>query len=111
MDLIKGTVDMLILRALDLETMHGYGVSEWIRARTGGVLQMQDAALYQALRRLEAKRWVTAEWGVSENNRRARFYELTPAGRQQLKRETAAWCEYADAVFRVLEPLQREALT
>ena len=108
MDLIKGTVDMLILRALAWEPMHGYGVSEWIRGRTGGTLQLQDAALYQALRRLESREWVAAEWGVSENNRRARYYELTTAGRRQLKRETAEWCRYAAAVTAVLEPLQRE---
>ena len=108
MDLIKGTVDMLILRALAAGAMHGYGVSEWIRERTGDVLRMQDAALYQALRRLEAKGWVSADWGVSENNRRARYYALTAAGRRQLKREAADWCRYADAVFAVLEPMQRE---
>lgn len=108
MDLIKGTVDMLILRALMREAMHGYGVSEWIRARTGGALEMQDAALYQALRRLEEKGWVSAEWGRSENNRRARYYELTTTGRQQLKREATEWFRYADAVAAVLEPVGGE---
>jgi PadR family transcriptional regulator PadR len=108
MELMKGTLDMLILRALAIEAMHGYGISEWIRDRTGGTLAVQDAALYQALRRLEERRLVGAEWGLSENNRRARYYHLTPAGRKQLRAETAAWCRYADAVFQVLEPLQRE---
>jgi PadR family transcriptional regulator PadR len=108
MELMKGTLDMLILRTLALDAMHGYGVSEWIRDRTGGVLAVQDAALYQALRRLEERRLVVAEWGLSENNRRARYYRLSPAGRKQLKAETQAWCQYADAVFQVLEPLQRE---
>ena len=109
MDLIKGTLDMLILRTLAWEPMHGYGVSQWIRTRTSGALNVQDAALYQALRRLEERRLVDAEWGVSENNRRARYYRLTSAGRKALTRETSEWCRYADAVFQVLEPLQREA--
>jgi PadR family transcriptional regulator, regulatory protein PadR len=108
MELMKGTLDMLILRTLAREAMHGYGVSEWIRERTGGALAVQDAALYQALRRLEDRGLVAAEWGLSENNRRARYYRLTAAGRRRLKTETSAWCRYADAVFRVLEPLQRE---
>jgi PadR family transcriptional regulator, regulatory protein PadR len=109
MELIKGTLDMLILRTLAREPMHGYGVTEWIRERTGGALAVQDAALYQALRRLEAQGLVDAEWGVSENGRRARYYRLTAAGRRRLKAETSSWCAYADAVFRVLEPLHREA--
>lgn len=108
MEMVKGTVDLLILRALAIEAMHGYGVSEWIRDRTDGVLVMQDAALYQALRRLEERGLVEAEWGLSENNRRARYYRLTSLGRRQLKTETADWCRYTDAVFRVLEPMQRE---
>jgi PadR family transcriptional regulator PadR len=109
MELMKGTLDMLVLRTLAGAPMHGYGVSEWIRERTGGALAVQDAALYQALRRLEERGLVKAEWGLSENNRRARYYRLTAAGRKRLKAETAAWCRYADAVFQVLEPLQREA--
>ena len=108
MELMKGTLDMLVLRALATEAQHGYGVSEWIRDRTGGALLVQDAALYQALRRLEERSLVEAEWGLSENNRRARYYRLTAAGRKHLRREAAAWCRYAEAVFQVLEPLQRE---
>lgn len=104
MDLIKGTLDMLILRTLAWGPQHGYGVTEWIRERTGGVLQVQDAALYQALRRLEQRGQVSAEWGLSENNRRARYYQLTPAGRRQLRTETSEWRQYAEAVFRVLDP-------
>jgi PadR family transcriptional regulator, regulatory protein PadR len=105
MELMKGTLDMLVLRALAVEPTHGYGVSEWIRARTGGVLEVQDAALYQALRRLEERGLVDAEWGVSENNRRARYYELTTAGRKQLRQESTAWRRYAAAVFQVLDPV------
>jgi transcriptional regulator len=109
MDLIKGTLDMLILRTLDREPMHGYGISQWIRTRTAGALEVQDAALYQALRRLEGKGLVDAAWGLSDNNRRARYYRLTAGGRKALTRETSEWCRYADAVFQVLEPLEREA--
>jgi PadR family transcriptional regulator, regulatory protein PadR len=104
LDLIQGTLDVLLLRALAGDPMHGYGVSRWIRERTEGVLEVQDAALYQALRRLEGKRLIEAEWGQSENNRRARFYRLTSAGRGELVRQSAAWRRYAEAVFRVLEP-------
>jgi PadR family transcriptional regulator, regulatory protein PadR len=109
MELMKGTLDMLVLRTLAHEAMHGYGVTEWIRDRTGGALQVQDAALYQALRRLEEKGMLSAEWGVSENNRRARYYRLTAAGRQHLRSETKAWQQYADAVFQVLAPAQDRA--
>lgn len=108
LDLIQGTLDVLILRTLAGDPMHGYGISRWIRQRTGGVLEVQDAALYQALRRLQAKGWVAAEWGVSENNRRARFYELTREGRAQLTHETSAWRRYAEAVFSVLDPAPGE---
>lgn len=109
LDLIQGTLDVLILRTIAGDPLHGYGISRWIRERTGGVLDVQDAALYQALRRLEGKGWVEAEWGVSENGRRARYYRLTPGGRAQLTRQTTAWREYAAAVFRVLDPAPGEA--
>lgn len=108
MELIKGTLDVLILRTLAGRPMHGYGVSEWIRDRTGGALMVQDAALYQALRRMEERGWVDAEWGVSENNRRARYYTLTEAGRRQLRLDAASWRRYVEAVFQVLEPLPGE---
>lgn len=111
MELLQGTLDVLILRTLQWSPMHGYGVSRWIRERTGGVLQVQDAALYKALRRLERRGQVVAEWGLSENNRRARYYALTEAGRRQLTREVAAWRSYAEAVFTVLNPLPGEAVT
>jgi PadR family transcriptional regulator, regulatory protein PadR len=103
-DLLQGTVDVLILRTLAWEPMHGYAVSRFIRERTEGVLTIESAALYQALHRLERKKWIQAEWGVSENNRRAKFYSLTADGRKQLRTETATWRTYAEAVFKVLEP-------
>lgn len=109
MDLLQGTLEVLVLRALAGAPMHGYGIVQWLRGRTDGVLQVQDAALYQALRRMEKKKWVEAEWAVTENNRRARYYALTAAGREQLGRETAAWQRYAEAMFKALAPASTEA--
>ncbi|MCC6165498.1 MAG: PadR family transcriptional regulator [Acidobacteria bacterium] len=100
--LLQGTVDLLLLRALQTGPAHGYTVSRWVRERTGGVLAMEDAALYQALHRLELKGYVEAEWGLSENNRRAKYYALTAEGRRQLRSEVADWKRYAEAVFKVI---------
>ena len=104
MDLLQGTLDVLVLRALAPGSMHGYAVSRWIHERTDGVLDIEDAPLYKALHRLERGGYVSAEWGLSDNNRRARYYSLTPGGRRQLKAEESAWRQYAAAVFKVLEP-------
>ena len=104
LDLLQGTLDVLVLRTLTWGPMHGYAVTRWIRERTGGVLEIEDAPLYKALHRLERSGSVDAEWGLSENNRRARYYRLTAHGRHQLKAETSAWRRYAAAVFSVLEP-------
>ena len=101
--LLQGTVDVLILKTLQESPMHGYGVSRSIRERTDGVVGLEDAALYQALHRLEAKGWLEAEWGLSENNRRAKYYRLSAKGRKQLRAETAAWRRYATAVLSVLD--------
>jgi PadR family transcriptional regulator PadR len=103
MSLMQGTVDLLILKALQQEPSHGYSISRFVRARTNGVLALEDAALYQALHRLEARGLVEAEWGLSENNRRARFYRLTADGRKRLKTEAANWRQYASAIFKVLD--------
>jgi transcriptional regulator len=104
MELLAGTLDVLILRTLAWRPMHGYAVSRWIRERTEGTIEIEDAPLYKALHRLERAGCVNAEWGLSENNRRARYYKLTAAGRQRLRAEESAWRRYAAAVFRVLEP-------
>jgi len=104
-DLLQGTVDVLILRTLAWEPMHGYAVSRFIRQRTDGVLTIESAALSQALHRLERKKLIQAEWGLSENNRRAKYYSLTTEGRKQLRAEAATWKTYAEAVFKVLEPV------
>ncbi|MEP6690599.1 MAG: PadR family transcriptional regulator [Gemmatimonadaceae bacterium] len=104
LELLQGTLDVLILKTLSWTTMHGYAISRWIRQRTDGVLGIEDAALYQALHRLERRGWIEAEWGLSENNRRAKYYQLTTEGRKQLRAETATWRQYAAAVFKVLDP-------
>jgi PadR family transcriptional regulator PadR len=104
--LLHGTVDILVLQALSAgASAHGYAVSQWVRARTEGVLAVEDAALYQALHRLEARGWIDGEWGVSENNRRAKYYSLTPAGRRQLRAEVATWKRYVDAMLKVIDPV------
>jgi transcriptional regulator len=102
--LVQGTLNLLILKTLADGPLHGYAVATAIGARTRGELYVDDAALYQALHRLERHGLVTAEWGTSENNRRARFYTLTPDGQRRLDREAADWQRYARAVFAVLEP-------
>jgi transcriptional regulator len=102
--LMQGTVDVLILKTLAWAPMHGYGISMWLRDRTNGDLLVEDAALYQALHRLERKGWVESEWGISDSNRRAKFYSITRAGRTQLRKETAAIQRYVAALYKVLEP-------
>lgn len=104
LDLLQGTLDVLVLRTLAWGSMHGYAVSRWIRQRTDGVIEIEDAPLYKALHRLERAGHIAAEWGLSENNRRARYYKLTPSGRRQLKAQESSWRRYAEAVFKVLEP-------
>ena len=103
--LLPGTVDLVILQTLTHGPLHGFGVSRSIRARSGGELELQDAALYQALHRMERAGWIEAEWGVSDKGRRAKFYRLTPSGQGQLEQEAGFWRRYAAAVFRVLEPV------
>ncbi len=103
-ELLQGTVDILILRALAWEPMHGYAISRWLDARSDGALGVDGAALYQALHRLEQRKLVSASWGLSENNRRARYYRPTAAGRLRLRTESVVWHRYADAVAKVLSP-------
>lgn len=102
MTLLQGTVDVLLLQTLAWDAMHGYAVSEWVRRHSSGALTLDDAALYQGLHRLEERGWVQAEWGLSENNRRARFYSLTARGRRQLVQARRDWQRYSDAVAAVL---------
>ncbi|UCD23744.1 MAG: PadR family transcriptional regulator [Gemmatimonadota bacterium] len=100
--LLQGTLDVLILKALQRGPLHGYALSTWIRETTEGVLQVEDGALYTALHRMEKRRWLSAEWGVSETNRRVKTYTLTAAGFEQLESRSDSWNEYADAVGKVL---------
>ena len=104
---LRGTLEVLVLRALAGRTpqgMHGYEITAWLDARAGGNLELLDSALYQALYRLEARRLIAAAWGVTENNRRARYYRLTAAGRAHLDAETAKWFRYAETVSAILAP-------
>ena len=103
-DHLQGTVDILILRTLAWQPMHGYGISRWIRERTEGVLSLENAALYPALHRLERRKWISARWGLTDTNRRAKFYELSDEGRRQLSAEAESWQAYAAAVHKVLSP-------
>jgi transcriptional regulator len=102
-DLLQGTLDLLILKTLALAPMHGFGVSQRIRQLSREVLDVQQGSLYPALHRLERRGFIRARWGTSENNRRARFYELTRAGRRQLEAETQSWDRLAAAVQQVLQ--------
>lgn len=103
-DLIQGTLEFLILTTLSTgEPKHGFGVLHWIRDATKGGLSIEEGALYPALHRMERRGWVESEWGLSEKNRRAKYYTLTREGRAQLDREQAGWHEYVQAVNRILE--------
>jgi PadR family transcriptional regulator, regulatory protein PadR len=102
--LLQGTVDVLILRTLAWTPMHGYGITQWIADRSGGALAVEDAALYQGLHRLERKGLVESEWTVSDKNHRAKYYNLTSAGRRQLRNEVKELRDYMTVLFRVLDP-------
>lgn len=106
--LLPGTVDLVILQTLTRGPLHGFEVSRSIRARSEGELELQDSALYQALHRMEKAGWLEAEWGISDKGRRAKYYRLTPAGHRQLDREVGFWRRYAEAVFKVLEPIREQ---
>ena len=102
-ELLRGTLDLLVLKALAAQPLHGFGLSRWIEERTNNELEIVDSALYKALHRLEDDGAITSEWGVSENNRQAKYYSLTARGRQMLRAETATWKRYVAAVSGVLE--------
>ena len=103
-DLLRDTLDMLILKTLSCGEMHGYGIAEYLHVRSDDVLRVEEGALYPALHRLQIRGLLAAEWGASENNRRAKFYRLTAAGKKQLAEETAHWSRMASAIARILEP-------
>jgi len=102
LELPQGTLDMLILKAIALEAMHGWAISERLQQISRDVIQVQQGSLYPALHRLERRGWVTAKWAISENNRRAKYYELTSKGRKQLAAETVEWNKLTDAVSHIL---------
>ena len=102
-DLLPGTLDMLVLKALAGGPRHGYAVAEWIHQASDDVLRVEEGALYPALHRLELQGWLSSKWGASENNRRAKFYSLTAAGRRQLTAESERWRRMTGAIARVMQ--------
>lgn len=101
--LLQGTLDVLVLKTLSWGPRHGYAIARSIRSTTEGLLQIEDRALYISLHRMEGKDWIESEWGTSENNRKAKYYRLTAAGRRQLQARSRLWTRYAEAVFKVLD--------
>src|SRR3982750_4008958 len=100
-DVLQGTLDLLVLKALSWTPMHGYNILDWLRRATHAELRIEDAALYPALHRMEARGLIDSEWGVSENNRRAKYYSLTAAGKRALRAEATSWNRYVNIVARV----------
>ena len=107
--LLQGTLDLLVLKTLSWGPRHGYAIARWIRDTSDETFSIEDRALYLALHRLEERGFVEAEWGLSENNRRAKYYRMTAAGRRQLRTRVEGWTGYADAVFKILRAIDGEA--
>jgi PadR family transcriptional regulator, regulatory protein PadR len=103
LEIVRGTLDLLILKTVSWGAMHGYAIVSAIREQTDKALLVEEGALYPALYRMESKGWIEAEWGLSENNRRAKYYHLTIAGQKQLREEVKSWKAYADAVTKVID--------
>ena len=102
LNVFRSSLDLVILKALSWGQRHGYAIAEWVEQATDSTILLEEGTLYPALHRLERKGWIEAEWGVSANNRRAKFYRLAPAGRAQLRSEATTWLRHADAVARTL---------
>jgi PadR family transcriptional regulator PadR len=102
LDLMRGTLDVLVLKTLTGGPMHGYAVARWIKSASDDALLVEEGALYPALHRLERKGWVEAEWGLSEKNRKAKFYTITAEGAEHVRREEESWSEYVDVVGRII---------
>ncbi len=103
LELVQGTLDLLVLKALTWGPRHGYAVARWVRDTTRDDLVIEEGALYTALHRMEKRGWLASAWGVSDNNRKAKYYQLTAAGRRELRAQSAAFSRYATAMFRVLQ--------
>jgi PadR family transcriptional regulator PadR len=99
---VKGTLDVLVLRALQWAPMHGFEITNWLEERSSNSLEVEDSAVYQALYRMEERELIAAEWGVTENQRQARYYKITPQGRAHLKAQTAQWLRYSETVTTIL---------
>ena len=110
-DLLQGTLDVLVLKTLSWGPMHGYAVARWLRQTTDDVLQVEEGSLYPALHRMERRAWIESEWGLSENNRRAKYYRLTTEGRKQLRAESTVWSAFSHAVSKVLAATSPAAAT
>ena len=106
---LKGTLDILVLKALAWTPMHGFELTHWLAERSGAAFEIDEAAVYQSLYRMEAKRLVAAEWGLSDKGRRARYYQITTAGREHLRRETQLWRRYAAVVETILDTAPRRS--
>jgi transcriptional regulator len=107
--MLQGTLDVLVLKTLSWGPMHGYAIARWLQQITDDVLQIEEGSLYPALHRMERKGWVESEWGLSENNRRAKYYTLTLAGRKQLRSESSTWSVFSLAVSKVLTATNQSA--
>jgi PadR family transcriptional regulator PadR len=102
-DLLQGTLDMLVLKTLSCGPSHGFAIARWIQETTDDALRLEEGTLYPALYRMERKGWVASKWGLSENNRRARYYRLTPVGRRQLETEAKAWAGVSQAIAKIMQ--------
>ncbi|MGW8267778.1 MAG: PadR family transcriptional regulator [Longimicrobiales bacterium] len=108
LNLLQGTLDILVLKALASGPHHGYAVARWIRETTDDALQIEEGALYTSLHRMEKRGWLESDWGLSENNRKAKYYRLSSKGRKELRSGTSTWSRYAEAVFKVLRAPEGE---
>jgi PadR family transcriptional regulator len=108
-DLLQGTLEFLVLKTLSWGPMHGFAIARWIRKATDDALEVEEGALYPALHRMERKGWIESDWGVTENNRRAKYYQITRLGREQLRREETSWTRYVSAVSKIMAAARASA--
>jgi PadR family transcriptional regulator, regulatory protein PadR len=106
-DLLQGTLEFLVLKTLSWGALHGFAIARWIRKTTDDALEIEEGALYPALHRMERKGWIESDWGVTENNRRAKYYQITRLGKDQLRREESSWTRYVSAVSKIMAAAAR----